>query len=127
MKWDVCGFALNDALLYWFFFHLFYSLEKILLYVINQMVLPYLCWCLLESIHYTSLSSPRFTRLPFSTWPLMCRAVVPTARALPSSSPLPLVRRMQPSPGMLFSPCLPDSQCPGSLLYDKTGHRAKWR
>lgn len=66
-----------------------------------------------SQIHQTAL-------FHLAAWPLMCQAVVPTARALPSSRPLPLLRLMQPSPGTLLSPCLPDGQAPGSLHYDKT-------
>lgn len=96
-----------------------FCVQRTLLYV--KMVLIYLCWCLLESIHCTSFSSSRFTRLPFSTW-LHGRSSARLWYPLPELCPLPVhcpSSTLQPSPGTFLSPCLPDSQAPGSLHYDK--------
>lgn len=61
-----------------------------------------------------------------AAWPPMCRAVVPTAKALPSFSPLPLLRLMKPSPGTFHSPSCLTVRPQAVYTVIKQSHQAKW-
>lgn len=61
-------------------------------------------------IHAGALSIHQTALFHLAAWLLLCQAVVPTARALPSSSLVLLLCLMPPSSGMVLSPHLFDSQ-----------------